>query len=128
MILKFRTPVFCQNYHKAFWYWKVSPTGIAEVRNYGVPDDQKCSCPKQGLGEGYVRAGHPDQLFTGWLDRETQQNIYEGDIVIASYHWTEWHIIRLPQDFYDIQEFALGDDLSVVGNIFMNPEMAKATR
>ena len=123
--LQFRTPVVCQNGHKAFWYWYIKGneiTDMGEVSQVGVLSDQKCGCPKQGLGEGYVRAG-PDQMFTGWYDRDTGVEIYEGDIVVASYHWTKQHRVELPQDFYDISEFALADDLSVCGNIFMNPEM-----
>jgi hypothetical protein len=125
--VKFRTPVVCQNLHRAFWHWETDEKDIGHVTQYGVPDSLKCSCLKQELGEGYARAGN-DQQFTGWYDRTTKQEIYEGDIVITSYHWTEWHIIELPSDFYDIVEFALVDDMSICGNVFMNPEMARTAR
>ena len=133
MLLKFRTPVVCQNGHKAFWYWYISSDGIGEVKHNGVPNDQKCYCSKQALGEGYVRAGS-DQMFTGWYERDASgqeihgKEIYESDIVVASYHWTEWHVVELPRDFYDVSEFALADDLSIRGNVFMNPEMVEAVK
>lgn len=125
MVLKFRTPVVCQNGHKAFWYWEIDDIDIGHTRYIGVPSGFRCSCPKQGLGEGYARAG-ADQMFTGWRDRDASPTeIYEGDIVVASYHWTEYHVVTLPDDFYDVMEFALADDLSIRGNVFMNPEEVK---
>ena len=73
-------------------------------------------------------------MFTGWYERDASgqeihgKEIYEGDIVVASYHWTEWHVVELPRDFYDVSEFALADDLSIRGNVFMNPEMVEAVK
>ena len=126
--MKFRTPVVCQNGHKAFWYWETDEKDIGHVTQYGVPDSsQKCPCPKQALGEGYTRAG-ADQQFTGWYDRATKQEIYSGDIVVASYHWTEWHVVELPSDFYDISEFALADDLSICGNVFTHQILGRVAR
>ena len=117
--MKFRTPVACQNLHRAFWYWETDEKDIGHVTHYGVPDNQKCSCPKQGLGEGYIRAGR-DQMFAGVTDKNTGKDIYEGDLVLASYHWTEAHEIELPSDYYDFSEFALSDDLVVIGNVLVD--------
>lgn len=123
--MKFRTPVVCQNGHKAFWYWETDEKDIGHVTHYGVRDIDKCHCPKTSLGEGYARAGR-DQWFVGVKDKDTGQDIYEGDLVIASYHWTEPHEVKLPSDFYDLSEFALTDDLTVIGSAFVDWDLRPA--
>jgi hypothetical protein len=124
--LKFRTPVVCQNGHKAFWYWEIKGRniGAGEVKQIGVISN-RCSCPKGALGEGYARDGE-DEMFTDLRDKDTGVEIYEGDIVTAAWHWTEPHIIKLPDDFYSFSEFSLGDMLTIIGNVHNIPKPIKA--
>ena len=66
------------------------------------------------------------QQYTGLKDKNGTE-IYEGDIVIAGYHWTKPHAIELPSDYYDFSEYSLnGEDLEVIGNICENPELIDA--
>lgn len=76
--IKFRTPIQCQNGHKGLWYWHVEDYGIGTVKHLGVMSN-RCDCPKQALGEGYVKDGD-DQQFIGKLDKNSKE-IYVGDIV-----------------------------------------------
>ncbi len=52
--LKFRTPVKCQNGHKAFWYWSVS--GMWDIKTIKSPESV-CNCPTFNLGEEWAGAG-----------------------------------------------------------------------
>lgn len=74
--LKFRTPVKCQNGHKAFWYWKPN-WQLFTLNTIKMPDREICKCSKFGLGEGWFRDGD-DQMFIG--DFFHAGEIYEGDI------------------------------------------------
>lgn len=49
--------------------------------------------------------------------------IYENDIVRAAWHWTEPHVIVWPDDYYSLVEFALLDELEVIGNVHETPEL-----
>lgn len=63
--------------------------------------------------------------FTGLLDKNGVE-IFEGDVVKSDWHWEDGKIVDLSYDgwfFYAIAEYALGDVLEVVGNIFENPEL-----
>jgi len=53
------------------------------------------------------------KLHIGLRDNNSK-DIYDGDTVIASYHWTEPHVFEFPDDWYDIQEYALHDELTIV--------------
>lgn len=45
--MKVAVPVTCHNGHEAKWYIEIN--GI-EVRHLGVPNDEKCDCPKWNVG------------------------------------------------------------------------------
>lgn len=62
------------------------------------------------------------EQFTGIFDKESRV-VYENDIVRAAWHWTEPHVIVWPDDYYSIVEFALLDELEVIGNIHEHPEL-----
>lgn len=50
-------PVECQNGHKAHAHIEIN--GL-ETRYLGVPQSQKCKCPKWGVGEGWAAIGRPE--------------------------------------------------------------------
>lgn len=55
---------------------------------------------------------------------KTDKKIYAGDIVVADWHWTEPHVIELPDDYYAFTEFGLTENVvTVIGNIYENPEL-----
>lgn len=56
MNMLIRIPVVCQNGHEAFWYIRVENL---DCQHLGVPEEEKCKCPKFNLGEGYRQAGKP---------------------------------------------------------------------
>ena len=62
--------------------------------------------------------------FTGLYDKNGKE-IYEGDIVTCPWHWTEPHVIELPTDYYAFAEHQVGQDLTVIGNIYENPEVVQ---
>lgn len=66
-------------------------------------------------------------LYTGQRDKNTAERIYEGDIVTATWHWVKPHVIRLPDDYYSFEEFAIQDELTKLGNVYQNPELVNAT-
>jgi hypothetical protein len=50
--------------------------------------------------------------------------IYEGDIIVADWHWTEPHEVIWPNDYYWLDEVSLeGGNMEVIGNVYQNPEM-----
>lgn len=100
--LKFRTPVVCQNGHKALWYFELSQnaTGIAEVNHIGVPVEQECKCPKHEFNEGWRRAGE-DQQYIGINTWDGHAHIYEGDILQnGNYRWV---VKRYPSGAYNVK-------------------------
>lgn len=54
--MKIAIPVECQNGHKATWHVHIE--GL-EVRELGVPHEEKCDCPKHNFGQGYHASGDP---------------------------------------------------------------------
>lgn len=52
-------PVKCQNGHEATWYWELRGMTWSVI---GVPDEQKCKCPKWSEGQGYRPAGDPEVI------------------------------------------------------------------
>ena len=91
MELKFRTPVKCQNGHKAFWYWKHSDRHFLQIETIQKPPDNTCGCSKFSIGEGWERDGE-DQMFIGLLDfSEEQKEIYQGDILDSN-------LVKYPDD------------------------------
>lgn len=122
--LKFRTPVVCQNGHKALWYFELSQnaTGIAEVKHSGVPTDQECKCPKHEFNEGWRRAGE-DQQYTGIKTYMTEHLIYEGDVLQnGSYRWV---VKRYASGAYNIKVDEQGNILKtttkIIGSVYLNP-------
>lgn len=125
--IKGRTPVKCQNEHKALWYWELS-NGIPEIRHLGVSDNSKCKCPKFNIGEGYASSGE-NQLCSNYMDRNGIL-IYEGDLIkqkhspyIGLVSWNGqayWSVFRDGK----FNEFLYADkNTEVVGNIWENPEL-----
>lgn len=76
--MKFRTPVKCQNDHKAFWYWKIPPMSFGVIETVHMPPE-KCGCSTIDFGEGWSRDGD-DQMFIGIQDA-LGIDIYEGSIM-----------------------------------------------
>lgn len=65
------------------------------------------------------------EQFTGLKDKSTKEELYEGDIVIASWYWDKPHVLVWPDDYYSIIEFAIEDELTKLGNIHQSPELLK---
>lgn len=79
--LEIKIPVVCQNGHKAFWYCSIYDL---DIHHKGVPDDEKCSCPKFNLGDGYEQDGNPIVISKSpqWTDSMKQaldncENLYQ---------------------------------------------------
>ncbi len=54
------------------------------------------------------------------------KDLYDGDIVIADWHWTEPHVVELPDDYYAFTEFSLSNEtIEILGNEYENPELLK---
>jgi hypothetical protein len=131
--IKFRTPVKCQNGHKALWYWSISTGGIGEVIHYGVIHN-KCNCPKEALNEGYTRDGD-DQQYSGYHDKNGNE-IYEGDIRIGHYYccnepkrYTIVNVMKFDLVnscfSWDGQEMEPWMDEGIVGNVYENPDLLR---
>lgn len=54
--MKIGVPVKCQNGHRATAYHRVE--GLDTIY-LGVPEDQKCACPKHDIGMGWFQDGKP---------------------------------------------------------------------
>lgn len=76
--------------------------------------------------EGWPMQHGVAMLSTGLTDADGVE-VFEGDIVTAEWHWTEPHVVELPDDFYDFYEYAVvvdgRFDGRVVGNVFENPDL-----
>ena len=120
MIHKFRTPVICQNGHKGLWYWQIENYGIGSIKHLGVISN-RCDCPKQALGEGYVKNGD-DQLFIGHVDKQGK-DIYEGDIV----DFGGLGVVKYDEDRFYVDcgniHTRVSKQHKVIGNTYENPEL-----
>ena len=67
--LKFRTPVKCQNGHKAFWYWMGPPMSFGVIETVQMPPE-RCGCSRIDFGKGRTRDGD-DQMFIGIKDKNS---------------------------------------------------------
>lgn len=56
--MKIGIPVKCQNGHKATWYAELVSNSL-DFMHRGVPQDEKCDCPKHEIGQGYFSDGKP---------------------------------------------------------------------
>ena len=60
--LRITVPVECQNGHKARWTFEIKGLDGLDWHNLGVPQEEKCSCPKWGIGTGYHRVDGPIEI------------------------------------------------------------------
>ena len=60
--------------------------------------------------------------FINFLDKNKKE-IYERDIVTADWHWLDPHIIKIPKDYYDIEEYRIKNCILVIGNVYDNLEL-----
>ena len=139
--LKFRTPVKCQNGHKAFWYWKHSGRHFLQIETIQKPPDNTCGCSKFAIGEGWERDGD-DQMFSGIIDKK-DQDAYDGDIIKYSntlgetgiavikqifnsqnlgLHWIEQNTEN-PSLFDACFYFGCREELEIIGSTHLNPEL-----
>lgn len=83
-----------------------------------------CLCREKTEGTSEAISTYTLDLmeYTGLKDKNGKK-IYEGDIVVASWHWTKPHVIVWPDDYYSIIEFAIKDEITILGNIYENPEL-----
>jgi hypothetical protein len=64
----------------------------------------------------------PPEQFIGYYDKnDRNKEIYENDIVIASWHWEKPHTVELPGDYYHIIEYGIGDEMEVIGSTHESP-------
>ncbi len=153
--LKFRTPVKCQNGHKAFWYWKHSYNGLFKTEMVKHPEP--CGCPEFSMGleggyPGWSRDGD-DQMFIGRKD-ELGIDVYDGDIVerngynthIGIVDFVNGHFVIKRKPFYyesgeEYRILSLEDDdykdgkvsttfevkLKIIGSTHLTPELIPMT-
>lgn len=58
------------------------------------------------------------------LKDKNGKEIYEGDVIIAGWHWDTPHIVEFPLDNSDFIEYGLnGKDVEILGNVWENPEL-----
>ncbi|MCK5609258.1 hypothetical protein KAR91_45710 [Candidatus Pacearchaeota archaeon] len=131
---KFRTPVKCQNGHKAFWYWKHSDRHFLQIETIQKPPDNTCGCSKFAIGEGWERDGD-DQMFTG-LKGKHGIEIYNGDIILYDDEHRDKSIVvfeygafqvesvggSFPGECWTFSEDYLGE-YEVIGSTHLTPEL-----
>lgn len=110
--IKFRQPIFKNGKFQDFHYWGIDlPINEVEANVSFVTFIQGVTNPKDS------------QQFTGLFDRQGRE-IYEGDIVLASYNY----LGKIPVKFHDGKFNIAGYNLSkceVIGNIYENPELVQ---
>ena len=135
---KFRTPVKCQNGHKAFWHWKPKKNTILKVETIKHPED--CAClitVNNGIPVhpiGWIRDGD-DQMFTG-LKGKHGIEIYNGDIILYDDEHRDKSIVvfeygafqvesvggSFPGECWTFSEDYLGE-YEVIGSTHLTPEL-----
>ena len=90
--------------------------------NQSCIDDHDFSYLQDAHNKGYD--GVILEQFTGLKD-ENGRDIYEGDIITASWHFDSPHVVEWPEDVYVFRVFAIEDELTIIGNIHENPELLK---
>lgn len=86
-----------------------------------APDGSPATVPNDGPPSGSVYQPPVVMLSTGLRDADGV-DVFDGDIVVADWHWTEPHVVTLPDDWYAFFEYLVVPPaeagLRVVGNVY----------
>lgn len=88
-------PVICQNGHKAIASYRWDKERMEFVFE-GVPESEKCNCPKSSLGDGYKANGFPAMFKAAPQPTPTEVKQTGGDVERVAAALEPW----LPQPEY----------------------------